>query len=125
MQRDCSTDLSPGVPGFPTGRPILVTPVLERLPSYVGLFDAQATDRFPQKGPLFHLGLRLGNSGLGLTADSAVGTGFPGRVLLNVEVPDVDAVIPRVAGLGGTAPSGANDMPWGASPTSPTPTATR
>ncbi|CCG03511.1 hypothetical protein [Blastococcus saxobsidens] len=78
-----------------TVQPILVTPDIERLRFfYVGLLDAQETDRFPEEGPLFYLGLRLGTSELGLTADSAVRTGFPGRVLLSVEVPDVDALLP-------------------------------
>lgn len=40
-------------------------------------------------------------------------TGAPGRVLLSIEVPDVDAVLPRVPRLGGAAPHGSNDMPWG------------
>jgi predicted enzyme related to lactoylglutathione lyase len=34
-------------------------------------------------------------------------------MLLSIEVPDVDAVLPRVVELGGTAPAPANDMPWG------------
>ncbi|MCZ2860958.1 VOC family protein [Blastococcus sp. VKM Ac-2987] len=98
----------------PTVRPILVTPDLERLRSfYVGLLDAEETDRFPEEGPLFYLGLRVGNSELGLTADGDAGPGAPGRVLLSIEVPDVDGVLPRVTELGGSAPSGSNDMPWG------------
>ncbi|MGY2084772.1 VOC family protein [Blastococcus sp. SYSU DS0539] len=98
----------------PTVRPILVTPDLERLRAfYVGLLDAAETDRFPEDGPLFYLGLRVGNSELGLTADADAGTGTPGRVLLSIEVPDVDGALLRVAALGGTAPSGSNDMPWG------------
>ena len=39
--------------------------------------------------------------------------GEPGRMLLSIEVPDVDALLPKVEGLGGTATSEANDMPWG------------
>ncbi len=34
-------------------------------------------------------------------------------MLLSIEVPDVDALLPRVAELGGETPSGANNMPWG------------
>ncbi|MGY1886535.1 VOC family protein [Blastococcus sp. SYSU DS0753] len=98
----------------PTVRPIVVTPDLERLRSfYVGLLDAEETDRFPEEGPLSYLGLRVGSSELGLTADSGVAAGTPGRVLLSIEVPDVDGVLPRVAELGGAAPHGSNDMPWG------------
>ncbi|MGY2066318.1 VOC family protein [Blastococcus sp. SYSU DS0619] len=98
----------------PAITPILVTPDLERLRSfYVGLLQAAETERFPEEGPLFYLGLRVGNSGLGLTADVAVDTGTPGRVLLSIEVPDVDGALARVAELGGSAPSGSADMPWG------------
>jgi predicted enzyme related to lactoylglutathione lyase len=32
---------------------------------------------------------------------------------LSIEVPDVDALLPRVPALGGSAPGPANDMPWG------------
>jgi predicted enzyme related to lactoylglutathione lyase len=34
-------------------------------------------------------------------------------MLLSIDVPDVDAVLPRVEQLGGEATSGTNDMPWG------------
>ena len=34
-------------------------------------------------------------------------------MLLSIEIADVDALLPKVEGLGGTATSGANDMPWG------------
>jgi predicted enzyme related to lactoylglutathione lyase len=40
-------------------------------------------------------------------------TGEPGRMLLSIEVPDVDALLPTVEDLGGESTSGANDMPWG------------
>ena len=45
--------------------------------------------------------------------DAGVVPGDPGRMLLSIEVPDVDAVLPTVADRGGTAPGPANDMPWG------------
>ena len=97
-----------------TVRPIIVTPDIERLRSfYVGLLDAAEDVRFPEDGPLFYLGLRIGDSELGLTADTAVQAGTPGRMLLSIEVPDVDALLPRVEGLGGRAPGPSNDMPWG------------
>ncbi|MGY1985566.1 VOC family protein [Blastococcus sp. SYSU DS0669] len=95
-------------------RPILLTPDVERLRAfYVGLLGAEETERFPEDGPLFYLGLRIGDSHLGLTAEPAVAPGPPGRVLISIEVPDVDQVLPRVAELGGSAPSGSADMPWG------------
>ena len=34
-------------------------------------------------------------------------------MLLSIAVPDVDALLPKVEDLGGTATSGADDLPWG------------
>ncbi|TFV51607.1 VOC family protein [Blastococcus sp. TF02A_35] len=97
-----------------TVQPIIVTPDLERLRAfYVGVLDATEVERFPEDGAVFYLGLRVGDSGLGLTADTTVAAGGPGRVLLSIEVPDVDALLPRVEALGGRSSGPANDMPWG------------
>jgi predicted enzyme related to lactoylglutathione lyase len=97
-----------------TIRPVLVTNDLDRLLDfYAGLFGAEENFRFPDDGPSFYVGLRLGDSELGVSADASVVPGSPGRMLLSIEVPDVDALLPRVEGLGGTATGGANDMPWG------------
>ena len=47
------------------------------------------------------------------------------RIILSLEVPDVDAVLTDVERLGGTVTGGPNDMPWAsASPTSRIRTAT-
>jgi predicted enzyme related to lactoylglutathione lyase len=97
-----------------TIRPIIVTNDIERLRGfYSSLLGAEEIFRYPDEGAVFYIGLRLGDSELGLSSDSGVVPGDPGRMLLSIEVPDVDAVLPRVAGLGGTAPGPANDMPWG------------
>ena len=97
-----------------TVRPIIVSADLERLRSfYVELLGAEQIYRYPEDGAAFYVGLRIGDSELGLSADDGVVPGDPGRMLLSIEVPDVDALLPRVAGLGGQATSGANDMPWG------------
>jgi predicted enzyme related to lactoylglutathione lyase len=97
-----------------TIRPIVVTNDLERLLAfYTGLLGAEEVMRFPDDGPVFYVGLTLGDSELGLSSDAGVVPGDPGRMLLSIEVPDVDAVLPKVQGLGGTAPGPANDMPWG------------
>jgi predicted enzyme related to lactoylglutathione lyase len=97
-----------------TVRPIIVTADLGRLLGfYTGLLRAVEVLRFPEEGPAFYVGLVLGDSELGLSSDSGVSPGDPGRMLLSIEVPDVDALLPQVEGLGGTATSGANDMPWG------------
>ncbi|TKJ33121.1 VOC family protein [Blastococcus sp. CCUG 61487] len=99
---------------MPTVSPIIATSDLPRLESfYTGLLEATVAERYPDDGPAFFLGLRIGDSHLGLVADDAVSPGTPGRVLLSIDVPDVDALLPRIAGLGGDAGSGANDMPWG------------
>jgi predicted enzyme related to lactoylglutathione lyase len=97
-----------------TIRPILVTNDLDRLLAfYADLLGATEVMRFPDEGPRFYVGLRLGNSEFGIASDAGVRPGAPGRMLLSIEVPDVDALLPRVAGLGGSAPGPANDMPWG------------
>ena len=81
--------------------------------------------RFPEEGPVFYLGLRIGDSDLGLSADAEVDVGQPVRVLLSIDVPDVDALLPRVEALGGSAPARPTTCPGvSGSPTSPTPTAT-
>ena len=97
-----------------TIRPIIVSNDLDRLFAfYTDLLGAEEVMRFPDDGPTFYVGLRLGDSELGISSDAAVEPGSPGRMLLSIDVPDVDALLPKVAGLGGTATSGANDMPWG------------
>ena len=97
-----------------TIRPIVVTDDLDRLLAfYTQLLDAEEVMRHPDEGPAFYVGLALGDSELGFASNTSVVPGEPGRVLLSIEVPDVDALLPRVEELGGTATSGANDMPWG------------
>ena len=97
-----------------TIRPIIVTADLDRLLAfYTELLGARELMRFPEDGPVFYVGLALGDSELGLSSDASVVAGEPGRMLLSIEVDDVDALLPMVAALGGTATSDANDMPWG------------
>lgn len=97
-----------------TIRPIVVTNDIERLHTfYRSLLGAEEIFRYPEEGPVFYIGLRLGDSELGLSSDSGVRPGDPGRMLLSIEVPEVDAVLPTVTELGGSAPGPANDMPWG------------
>ena len=95
-------------------RPIIVTADLDRLLAfYTQLLGAEEVMRFPEDGPVFYVGLRIGDSELGLSSDPGVSPGEPGRMLLSIEVPDVDALLPKIEGLGGESTSGANDMPWG------------
>jgi predicted enzyme related to lactoylglutathione lyase len=97
-----------------TASPIFVTPDVERLRAfYATLLGAEVTQRFPEDGDVFYLGLRAGDFTFGLTADGSVPVGEPGRVLLSIEVPDVDTLLPRVAELGGRVTGGPTDMPWG------------
>jgi predicted enzyme related to lactoylglutathione lyase len=93
---------------------VLVTADLARLRAfYTDLLGATPTRQVPQDGPPFYLGLRVGDSDLGLVADASAVPGPGGRVLLSIEVDDVAALVPRVAALGGVVTGGPNDMPWG------------
>jgi predicted enzyme related to lactoylglutathione lyase len=95
-------------------RPVIVTPDLHRLVTfYTDLLGAQETMRFPADGPLFYVGLRVGDSELGLAASEDVSLDTPGRVLLDLTVADVDALLLRVEELGGQVKAPPNDMPWG------------
>src|SRR4051812_10776870 len=97
-----------------TVRPIIVTPDVDRLLAfYTGVLGATQTMRYPEDGPVFYVGLQVGDSELGLSSDGSVVAGAPGRMLLSIEVDDVDARLPAVTELGGHAPGPANDMPWG------------
>ncbi len=97
-----------------TARPIFVSPDVERLRAfYTTLLGAAVTERFPEQGDVFYLGLRVDDFEFGLTADAQVPVGTPGRVLLSIDVPDVDALLPRVPELGGRVTGGPTDMPWG------------
>ena len=97
-----------------TVQPILVTPDLDRLHAfYVSLLGAVEITSFPESGAVFYVGLRVGDSDLGLTADPNVDVDSPSRMLLSVDVADVDVLLPRVEALGGRVQGPANDMPWG------------
>ena len=96
-----------------TVRPFLVSRDLERLAGfYRSLLGAAETERVPSDGPTFFVGLRLGDSEFGVVTNGDAPAG-PQRILLSVDVPDVDALLPRVAELGGQVSGPANDMPWG------------
>ncbi|HVH23162.1 MAG TPA: VOC family protein [Pseudonocardia sp.] len=93
---------------------IINTPQLSRLIAfYTELLGAKETLRVPDEGPIFYLGLQIGDSELGLVADPAADLTSPQRILLSVEVDDVDELVPRVAQLGGRLLGLPNDMPWG------------
>ena len=94
-------------------QPILVSRDLERLAGfYRSLVGAVETERVPAEGSTFFISLRIGDSDLGVVADGDAPAG-PQRMLLSIDVPDVDALLPHVAELGGSVEGPANDMPWG------------
>ncbi|MFR9725400.1 VOC family protein [Streptomyces sp. MS19] len=97
-----------------TIQPVIVTAKHDLLLSfYTQLFGAEEIFRVPAEGPVFYRGLRIGDSDLGLVADTAPRTGAAPRVLLSIGVDDVDEALGRVEALGGSVSGGANDMPWG------------
>ena len=95
--------------------PVIITRDVDRLVAfYRDLFGAELTMRVPDDGPIFYQGLRIGDTDLGVVAnDDAAARGAPSRVLLSIEVADVDATLARVEECGGHAPGVPNDMPWG------------
>ena len=97
-----------------TVQPIILTADVERLRRfYTGLLGAEETTRFPDDGPVFYVGLRVGDSDLGLTADAEADTTARPRMLVSVEVKDVDALLEQVEALGGRVLGPPNDMSWG------------
>ncbi|WEH39219.1 VOC family protein [Streptomyces sp. AM 2-1-1] len=80
---------------------------------YTHVFGAEEVFREPAEGPAFYLGLRIGDTVLGLVARTDTGTGAAPRILLDITVDDVEATLGRVTALGGTVRGGPTDMPWG------------
>ena len=97
-----------------TLQPIVVTTDLERLRAfYARVAGAVETDRTRPEGPVFYLGLRIGDNDLGLVSDTAVAGSLAGRIILSIEVPDVDGALADVLRPGGAVTGGPDDMPWG------------
>jgi predicted enzyme related to lactoylglutathione lyase len=80
---------------------------------YTEMFGAEQVFRVPEEGPLFYLGLRIGDSDLGVVVKDKAGDEGAPRILLSVEVEGVDEALGRVVALGGSVSGGPNDMPWG------------
>ncbi|MET8745960.1 VOC family protein [Streptomyces sp. NPDC004728] len=80
---------------------------------YTKLFGAEEIFREPAEGPTFYLGLRIGDTDLGLVTRTNPGTGAAPQILLSIGVDDVEETLGRVAALGGTVRSCPHDMPWG------------
>jgi predicted enzyme related to lactoylglutathione lyase len=97
-----------------TIQPVIMTRDLDRLLGfYTALLGAVEASRVPDEGPAFYVGLRVGNSELGLVAQADAATGTAQRILLSVDAGDVDALLERVEALGGHVLGQPNDMPWG------------
>ncbi|MFG2407472.1 VOC family protein [Streptomyces brevispora] len=97
-----------------TIQPVIVTTDLDVLIGfYTKLFGAEEIFRVPAKGPVFYLGLRIGDTDLGLVAKKDPGTGEASRILLSIAVDDVDETLGRVEALGGSVGGDPEDMPWG------------
>jgi len=98
----------------PTIQPIVVTADIDRLQRfYTTLLGGVQVRRTPDDGPVFYVGLRVGDSELGLVSDADAPAGAPQRMLLSIDVKDVDALLDKVTELGGTVEGPPNDMPWG------------
>ena len=99
---------------MPTVQAIISTPDIERQRAfYERLLGAVPTNRFPADGPAFSVDLTLGDSQFGLVHEAGTDLSAPARILLSVEVDDVDVLLERVAAAGGRVLGKANDMPWG------------
>ncbi len=97
-----------------TVQPVIITADLNRLLAfYTELLGATQTFRVPGEGTAFYVGLRAGDSELGLVANAEGAAGAPGRILLSVAVRDVDSLLERVTALGGSVRGQPNNMPWG------------
>ena len=95
-------------------QPIIATPDLDRmLTFYQRLLGAVETTRYPAEGPTFFVNLRVGDSQFGLVSEADTDLSAPTRIVLSVEVDDVDALLERVVDAGGKVLGEPNDMPWG------------
>ncbi|MEV0008441.1 VOC family protein [Streptomyces sp. NPDC047973] len=97
-----------------TIQPVIITADQTPLVAfYTNLFGAEEIFRVPAEGSPFYLGLRIGDTDLGLvTKKNPEAVGAP-RMLLSIAVDDVDETLGRVTALGGSVSDGPNDMPWG------------
>jgi len=95
-------------------QPSFCTADIQRLSAfYIELFGAEEELRVPgRKGP-FIVSLRFGGASLGLVDYKRGANAVPGRVSVNVFVPNVDELLPRVEPAGGKLGGPAKDMPWG------------
>ena len=102
-----------------TVQPVLVTPSLPLLLAfYKALLGAAEISRMPEDGPVFYVGLQIGNAELGIVTDREADIAAPQRILLNVNVADlgvgdVQGLLEHVEPLGGRVLGPPSGMPWG------------
>ena len=102
-----------------TVQPVIVTPSIPlMLAFYKALLGAVEISRVPDDGPVFYVGLQIGNAELGMVADGDAHIDAQQRILLNVHVGDlgvgdVAGLLEHVEALGGRVLGPPNDMPWG------------
>ncbi|MDP9848769.1 VOC family protein [Streptosporangium lutulentum] len=97
-----------------TVQPIITTSDLDRLRAfYERLLGAVEASRFPEDGPAFFVGLKLGDSEVGLVHEATTDLSAPQRILLSVRVDDVDGLLGLVEAAGGRLLGPSTDMPWG------------
>ena len=98
---------------------VIVTPSLPLLLAfYKALLGAVEISRMPDDGPAFYVGLQIGNAELGIVTDGEADLAAPQRILLNVnvadlQVGDVESLLEHVEALGGRIIGPPSDMPWG------------
>ncbi|MET7339875.1 VOC family protein [Streptomyces sp. NPDC087866] len=97
-----------------TIQPVILTADLDTLRRfYTDLFGAEEIFRVPAKGPVFYLGLRIGDTDLGLVTKKAPEDAAAPRILLSIDVDDVDETLGHVEALGGSVGGDPKNMPWG------------
>ncbi|ANZ41774.1 extradiol dioxygenase [Lentzea guizhouensis] len=94
-------------------KPIIRTPSLKPMQAfYEQVLGATEVFRYPARGKVFFKTLQIGDAQLDLVSVDADLDAAP-RVVLSLDVPDVDALLPVVEAAGGRVQGPSNDMPWG------------
>lgn len=95
-------------------QPVIMTADLKPSPGFLYRAARSHTDIARARGwSGFYVGLRVGDSELGLVADAEGAAGAAGRILFSIAVEDVDSLLSRVTALGGSVRGQPNNMPWG------------
>ncbi|MER6463787.1 extradiol dioxygenase [Streptomyces sp. NPDC001288] len=88
-----------------TTQPVILTADQDVLLGFsTKLSGTEEIFRGPAQGPALYLGLRTGDTDLGLVAKENPGTGAAPRILLGIGVDDVDETLGRPRGRGWPRP---------------------